>query len=62
MAKRRSSMEASNKGKGTTKAFDYILLETTGLADPLPIAQIFWQDDALASGADSIGCFPFQNG
>ncbi len=27
--------------------FDYILLETTGLADPGPIANIFWQDDAL---------------
>lgn len=27
--------------------FDYILLETTGLADPGPIASIFWLDDAL---------------
>jgi len=27
--------------------FDYILLETTGLADPVPIAGIFWLDDAL---------------
>lgn len=29
--------------------FDYVLLETTGLADPGPIANIFWQDDALGS-------------
>lgn len=30
--------------------FDYILLETTGLADPGPVASIFWLDDEL--GAD----------
>jgi len=29
--------------------FDYILLETTGLADPGPIASIFWIDEALCS-------------
>ncbi|KAG0307452.1 hypothetical protein BGZ98_000242 [Dissophora globulifera] len=29
--------------------FDYILLETTGLADPGPIASIFWMDDNLGS-------------
>ena len=29
--------------------FDYILLETTGLADPGPIAEIFWLDDGLGS-------------
>eukprot|EP00126_Sphaerothecum_destruens_P000211 Sdes_comp10252_c0_seq1m1886 len=27
--------------------FDYILLETTGLADPGPIASIFWVDEAI---------------
>ncbi len=27
--------------------FDYILLETTGLADPGPIAGIFWLDEEL---------------
>ena len=27
--------------------FDYILLETTGLADPGPIAGIFWLDQEL---------------
>ena len=30
-------------------AFDYILLETTGLADPGNIAPIFWVDKALGS-------------
>jgi len=29
--------------------FDYILLETTGLADPGPIASIFWLDEELGS-------------
>ncbi|KAF9436433.1 COBW domain-containing protein 1 [Entomortierella beljakovae] len=29
--------------------FDYILLETTGLADPGPIASMFWMDDDLGS-------------
>lgn len=29
--------------------FDYILLETTGLADPGPVASIFWMDDELGS-------------
>ncbi|CAK7890814.1 zinc-regulated GTPase metalloprotein activator 1 [[Candida] anglica] len=28
---------------------DYILLETTGVADPAPIAKMFWLDDGLAS-------------
>lgn len=30
-------------------AFDYILLETTGLADPGNIAPVFWVDDGLGS-------------
>ncbi|KAI9138862.1 CobW/HypB/UreG, nucleotide-binding domain-containing protein [Paraphysoderma sedebokerense] len=29
--------------------FDYILLETTGLADPGPIASMFWVDDDLGA-------------
>lgn len=29
--------------------FDYILLETTGVADPLPIAKMFWLDEELQS-------------
>ena len=33
-----------HKGK-----FDYILLETTGLADPGPIASMFWLDEGLGS-------------
>ena len=28
---------------------DYILLETTGVADPAPIAKMFWLDEGLAS-------------
>jgi len=31
-------------------AFDYILLETTGLADPGPIAAIFWHNEEFATG------------
>ena len=34
----------NKKGK-----FDYILLETTGLADPGPIASLFWLDEELGS-------------
>lgn len=30
-------------------AFDYVVLETTGLADPGPIAGMFWMDEALCS-------------
>lgn len=29
--------------------FDCVLLETTGLADPAPIASMFWLDSALES-------------
>ncbi|KDQ62209.1 hypothetical protein JAAARDRAFT_122146, partial [Jaapia argillacea MUCL 33604] len=32
-------------------AFDYILLETTGLADPGPIASIFWHNEEFSMGA-----------
>lgn len=34
------------KSKGK---IDYILLETTGIADPAPIAKMFWLDEGLAS-------------
>lgn len=34
-------------------AFDYILLETTGLADPAPIAELFWQNEEYGSGLGS---------
>src|SRR5471032_1608470 len=29
--------------------FDYILIETTGLADPAPVAQTFFSDDEMKS-------------
>ncbi|KAJ3512306.1 hypothetical protein NLJ89_g3598 [Agrocybe chaxingu] len=31
-------------------AFDYILLETTGLADPGPISSMFWKNEEYATG------------
>eukprot|EP00004_Rigifila_ramosa_P023939 TRINITY_DN6818_c0_g1_i2.p1 TRINITY_DN6818_c0_g1~~TRINITY_DN6818_c0_g1_i2.p1 ORF type:complete len:359 (+),score=79.10 TRINITY_DN6818_c0_g1_i2:3-1079(+) len=31
------------------RAFDHIVIETTGLADPGPVASMFWVDDALES-------------
>ncbi|KAH9933141.1 cobW-domain-containing protein [Epithele typhae] len=31
-------------------AFDHILLETTGLADPGPIASMFWQNEEYSAG------------
>ncbi|KAH8114604.1 CobW domain-containing protein, partial [Phellopilus nigrolimitatus] len=34
-------------------AFDYILLETTGLADPGPIASMFWHNEEFAQGLGS---------
>ncbi|KAI7495776.1 cobW-domain-containing protein [Hortaea werneckii] len=41
-----NALESLMDRKGT---FDYILLETTGLADPGNIAPIFWVDDGLGS-------------
>lgn len=50
MASRRDSgvnaIESLMEKKG---AFDYILLETTGLADPGNLAPLFWVDDGLGS-------------
>jgi G3E family GTPase len=40
------AIENLMKKKGN---FDYILLETTGLADPGPIASMFWLDDSLGA-------------
>mmetsp|Transcript_31915 Transcript_31915/g.83306 ORF Transcript_31915/g.83306 Transcript_31915/m.83306 type:complete len:404 (-) Transcript_31915:40-1251(-) len=34
----------------TNVPFDYVVVETTGLADPGPIASIFWLDSALETG------------
>ncbi len=38
--------------------FDYILLETTGLADPGPIASIFWHNEDLSGeiSLDGVVC------
>ncbi|KAI0159712.1 cobW-domain-containing protein [Xylariaceae sp. FL1272] len=41
-----NAIEALMEKKG---AFDYILLETTGLADPGNLAPLFWVDDGLGS-------------
>ncbi|CAL1713339.1 unnamed protein product [Somion occarium] len=42
-----ASIEKLMQRKG---AFDHILLETTGLADPGPIASMFWQNEEFAQG------------
>ncbi|TDL17718.1 CobW domain-containing protein [Rickenella mellea] len=42
-----AAMEKLMKRKG---GFDYILLETTGLADPGPIASMFWQNEEYSIG------------
>ena len=41
-----SALETLMQRKGK---FDYVLLETTGLADPGPIASMFWLDEGLQS-------------
>ena len=41
-----NAIESLMERRGT---FDYILLETTGLADPGNIAPLFWVDDGLGS-------------
>ncbi|AMD22690.1 HHL080Wp [Eremothecium sinecaudum] len=35
--------------KRAPNSIDYILLETSGIADPVPIAKMFWQDEGLNS-------------
>lgn len=42
-------MAIENLVENSKDKIDYILLETTGVADPAPIAQMFWLDEALAS-------------
>ncbi|KAJ7644261.1 CobW domain-containing protein [Roridomyces roridus] len=42
-----SAIEKLMERKG---AFDHILLETTGLADPGPIAALFWHNEEFATG------------
>jgi G3E family GTPase len=55
--------EEAKEDEDETKAFDYILLETTGLANPGPICGELWVDDALlednmenAAVLDSVVC------
>ena len=45
-----AAIENLMKKKGK---FDYILLETTGLADPAPVAGMFWLDEELGSEVSS---------
>jgi G3E family GTPase len=45
-----ASIEKLMEKKG---AFDYILLETTGLADPAPVAELFWQNEEYLTGLGS---------
>ena len=45
-----ASIEKLMEKKG---AFDYILLETTGLADPAPVAALFWQNEEYVTGLGS---------
>lgn len=42
-------MAIENLIQNSKDRIDYILLETTGVADPAPIAKMFWLDDALSS-------------
>ncbi|CUM66540.1 uncharacterized protein PRCAT00004209001 [Priceomyces carsonii] len=45
-----SGVEAIERLVANSKyKIDHILLETTGVADPAPIARMFWLDEALAS-------------
>jgi len=37
------------KKEGKAKTFDAIVIETTGLADPAPVAQTFFMDDQVAA-------------
>ena len=49
IAKRDTGVNAIESLMEKKGAFDYILLETTGLADPGNIAPLFWVDDGLGS-------------
>ena len=42
-----ASIEKLMEKKG---AFDHILLETTGLADPAPIVELFWRNEEYVAG------------
>ncbi|KAJ3558902.1 hypothetical protein NM688_g654 [Phlebia brevispora] len=47
---RNSGIAAIEKLMQRKGAFDHILLETTGLADPGPIASLFWQNEEFSKG------------
>ena len=36
--------------------FDYVLVETTGMANPGPLANIFWLDDGQSTARSSLSC------
>jgi len=40
-------VEALNRMYNKVKMFDAVLIETTGLADPAPVAQTFFMDDKI---------------
>lgn len=44
-----SSIQAMEKLMEKKGKFDYVLFETSGLADPAPIASMFWLDEGLES-------------
>lgn len=39
-----------------SEKFDYIVVETTGMANPAPVASVFWVDDELNSQASVSVC------
>ena len=49
---------AAEKGEGEGKPFDYIILETSGLADPGNLVPLFWVDEGLGSSLflDGVVC------
>lgn len=42
--------------------FDYILIETTGLADPGPVAAALWTDVEIEAGVLAKYCFAMKQG
>lgn len=43
-------MDARRGKNGRSVDFDYVVIETTGLADPAPVAQTFFVDEEMAQG------------
>jgi len=54
----------AKRAKSTGKPYDAVLIETTGLADPAPVAQTFFADEAVqvrpSSGWDKAVGRPWQ--